>query len=220
MLFALILTLIATTGGALATYLYDEGVPVMARLCAGACVGLAALGLIGFVVASLVGMTPVALVVAGVAVASPLALLIVPKRRAEVMTDLSLAVTSARRAILRPTWQRSGYFLFYAVVAVVLWLAFDRAMFEQADGIYTGAINNYGDLPFHLSVITSFAFGGNFPPEDPTYAGARFTYPFLSDFVAAMFVRAGASLREAMFLEGVVLSLAFVGLLQDRKSVV
>jgi hypothetical protein len=213
MLFALILTLIATTGGALATYLYDEGAQVAARLCAGACVGLAALGLIGFVVASLVGMTPLALVLAAVAVASPLALLIWPKWRAEVVADLSLAMMSARRAILRPTWQGSAYFLFYGVVAVVLWLAFDRAMFEQADGIYTGAINNYGDLPFHLSVITSFAYGGNFPPEDPTYAGARFTYPFLSDFVAAMFVRAGASLREAMFLEGVVLSLAFVRLL-------
>ncbi|MGB7926367.1 MAG: hypothetical protein WCF57_24210, partial [Pyrinomonadaceae bacterium] len=136
-----------------------------------------------------------------------------PRRRAEVLADLSGAMAGARRAILRPTWERSAYVIFYAIVAAVLWLAFDRAMFERVDGIYTGAANNYGDLPFHLSVITSFAYGGNFPPEDPTYAGARFTYPFLSDFVAAMFVRAGAGLRESMLIEGVVLSLAFVGLL-------
>jgi hypothetical protein len=213
MFFALILTLIAIMGGTLATYLYDEGVPVGARLCAGACTGLTALGLLGFVCASFLGMTPLALVLAAGAVASPLLLLLKPERRREVLADLSLAVTGVRRAVLRPTWERSAYFLFYAFVAVVLWVVFDRAMFEQADGIYTGAVNNYGDLPFHLSVITSFAYGGNFPPEDPTYAGARFTYPFLSDFVAAMFVRAGASLREAMFLEGIVLSLAFVGLL-------
>ena len=47
-------------------------------------------------------------------------------------------------------------------------------------------LNNFGDLPFHISVITSFAFGNNFPPEDPTYAGVHFTYPFLTDFVSAI----------------------------------
>ena len=55
-------------------------------------------------------------------------------------------------------------------------------MIERPDGIYTGVLNNFGDLPFHLSVITSFAYGQNFPPEDPTFAGVRFTYPFLTDF--------------------------------------
>ncbi|MGB7925681.1 MAG: hypothetical protein WCF57_20750, partial [Pyrinomonadaceae bacterium] len=64
MLFALVLTLIAVMGGALATYLYDEGVPVVARLCAGACLGLTLLGLFGYVSASLVGMTPLALALA------------------------------------------------------------------------------------------------------------------------------------------------------------
>jgi hypothetical protein len=81
------------------------------------------------------------------------------------------------------------------------------------DGIYTGLLNNFGDLPFHLSVITSFAYGNNFPPDDPTYAGVRFTYPFLSDFVSAIFVRCGADLRQSMFLENFVLAISFVGLL-------
>jgi hypothetical protein len=73
--------------------------------------------------------------------------------------------------------------------------------------------NNYGDLPFHLSIITGFTDGSNFPPEDPTWAGARFTYPFIADFVAACFVRAGASLRQAILLENWVLAVALVGLL-------
>ncbi len=74
-------------------------------------------------------------------------------------------------------------------------------------------LNNFGDLPFHLSVITSFAFGNNFPPEDPTYAGVRFTYPFISDFVSAVFVRCGADLRQSMFIENFILGMSFVGLL-------
>ena len=89
---------------------------------------------------------------------------------------------------------------------------FSRAVIEDNTGLSTGLLNNFGDLPFHLSVITSFAFGNNFPPEDPTYAGVRFTYPFISDFVSAVFVRCGADLRESMFIENYILGLAFVGL--------
>jgi hypothetical protein len=62
-------------------------------------------------------------------------------------------------------------------------------------------------------VITGFAYGNNFPPDDPTYAGVRFTYPFLSDFVSAIFVTLGADLRQSMFIENLVLAVAFVGLL-------
>jgi hypothetical protein len=51
-----------------------------------------------------------------------------------------------------------------------------------------------------------------FRPEDPTYAGVRFTYPFISDFVSAMFVRCGADLRESMFIENYILGISFVGL--------
>ena len=74
-------------------------------------------------------------------------------------------------------------------------------------------LNNYGDLPFHISVITRFAFGQNFPPEDPTFAGARFTYPFITDFISAMFLRVGASLRDSMFIENWIIGVALVGVL-------
>ena len=213
MLFALILTLIAIMGGALSTYLYDEDAPVGVRLCAGACIGFVALGLFGFIFASLMGMTPLMLALTAAVLASPLILLAEPKRLARVRADFSGALVGVRRAILHPNRLATAYFVIYTLIAVILWLAFDRAMIERDGGIYTGVANNFGDLPFHFSVITSFAYGGNFPPEDPTYAGVRFTYPFLTDFVAAIFVRTGASLREALLLEGIVLSVAFVGLL-------
>jgi hypothetical protein len=97
-------------------------------------------------------------------------------------------------------------------MALVLWKVFSRAVIQDEAGISTGLLNNFGDLPFHLSVIKSFAFGNNFPPEDPTYAGVRFTYPFMSDFVSAVFVRCGADLRESMFIENFILALSFIGL--------
>lgn len=213
MVLALSLTLIATLGGALASYLYDEDAPIGARLCAGACTGLAALGLLGFIFASLLGLALPAIALAAVAAATPFALLKNDNLRATVSADVLEALRRSRRAVLRPSWSAIGSFIFYALVAALLWTVFERALFELPDGVYTGVQNNYGDLPFHLSVITSFARGENFPPQDPTFAGVRFTYPFLSDFVAAMFVRGGASLRGAMFVENFVLALSLVGLL-------
>jgi hypothetical protein len=213
MLFALALALIAIAGGALVTYLFDEDAPLVARLCMGACIGFAALGLFGFILASALGFGYPVLILSAVLLASPLLILMKPRDRERVRADVHEVVRGVRRAILHPTRRTNVYILFCALIALLLWLAFDRAMFELPDGIYTGVQNNYGDLPFHLSIITRFTDGANFPPEDPTFAGARFTYPFIADFVAACFVRAGASLREAMLLENFLLAISFVGLL-------
>jgi hypothetical protein len=213
MFFALALALITIAGGALVTYLFDEDAPLVARLCMGACIGFAALGLLSFVLASLLGFGYLVLLLSAVLLASPLLILMKPLRREQLRADVHEMVRNVRRAILHPSRRTNIYIIFYALVAVLLWLVFERAMFELPGGIYTGVQNNYGDLPFHLSVITRFTEGANFPPEDPTFAGARFTYPFIADFVAACFVRAGATLREAMLLGNFVVALSFVGLL-------
>jgi hypothetical protein len=209
----LALALIAIAGGALVTYLFDEDAPLVARLSMGACLGFAALGLFGFILASIFGLNFLSLLLSAALLATPLLLLLQPSRRAQVSAEMERALRGVRRAILHPTRRTNVYILFSALAALLLWLVFDRAMIEFPDGIYTGVKNNFGDLPFHLSVITSFSDGANFPPEDPTWAGARFTYPFMADFVAACFVRAGASLRQAMLLENYVLALSLVGLL-------
>lgn len=212
MIASLLLALLVTFSGTIATYLYDENASLGARLCAGGAIGLAALGLIGFVVASLVGLSGAAVLFSAVICCSPLALLTDGKIAAHLKRDLDAVSIAARRLVTNPDGTSIGYVLFYSVVAVVLWRVFTRAVIEDSTGLSTGLLNNFGDLPFHLSVITSFVFGNNFPPEDPTYAGVRFTYPFISDFVSAMFVRCGADLRESMFLENYILGLAFVGL--------
>ena len=213
MIISLALVLLVTASGTLATYLYDEGSAFAARLCAGACIGIASLGLIGFVLASFLGLTPLAILFTLAIQSLPLIALKDPKRRAFVKQDLSNAYRTVRRAVSDPGRIPFGYVAFYLFVAIVLWTAFQRGMIESPEGIYTGLLNNYGDLPFHLSVITSFAFGNNFQPEDPTYAFVFFTYPFLTDFVSAIFVRSGADLNQSMFIENFVVALAFVGLL-------
>jgi hypothetical protein len=211
---SLALVLLATASGTLASYLYDEDAAFAARLCAGACIGIAALGLVGFVFASFLGLTALAIVLTIVLLVTlPLLSLKNPNRRAYVQQDLRQTYRVIRRAVSDPAHIPFGYTVFYLVVAAILWRAFQRAMIDTPEGIFTGVINNFGDLPFHLSVITGFSFGNNFPPEDPTYAGVRFTYPFLTDFISAIFVRCGADLRQSMFLENFVVALSFVGLM-------
>lgn len=210
---SLALVLFVTASATLLTYLYDEGANFAARLCAGACIGITTLGLIGFIFASFLGLTPLSILLTVAVHSLALISLRNPNRRAVVKKDLNAAYRSIRQALSRPGQMPLGYVIFYVVVGLILWRAFQRAMIEVPDGIYTGLLNNYGDLPFHLSVITSFAYGNNFLPEDPTYAGVRFTYPFLTDFVSAIFVRCGADLRQSMFIENFVLAMAFVGLL-------
>lgn len=213
MTFAFLLALTATAGGVVATYLYDDEASLPARLCAGVVVGFSALALVGFVLASLFGLSPLSLLLAGLLVASPLALLMDPSRRARVGADFQTTARWAGGALLNPDRRTFVTLTFYECMALMLWFVFARALFEKPDGLYTGILNNYGDLPFHIAIITGFAYGDNFPPQDPIFAGARFTYPFLMDFLTAMLVRSGAGLRDALLLTNFPIALALVGLL-------
>src|SRR2546423_2473674 len=211
MIISLALSLIAIASGFVLTYLYEEDEPLASRLCSGACIGFAVLGLVGFLLALAFGLNAITLTLAGAITATPFLFGLSQKYRTRIDSDVNKSLRAISRATTRPNRWDSIYFLFYAGAAIGMWLIFQRALLEKPGGIYTGVLNNFGDLPFHLSVITRFAYGQNFPPEDPTFAGVRFTYPFLTDFISAMFVRAGASLRTSMFLENYIVGVALLG---------
>ncbi len=213
MIASLALALIAIASGTLLTYTYDEGAPLVSRLSCGACIGFAVMGLSGFVLALIFGLTPATIGFTAALLLLPILLLANDSKRNQLNDDINRALKAISRATSKPDRWAVIYFLFYATVAIVMWLVFDRALLDKPDGIYTGVLNNYGDLPFHLSVITRFAYGQNFPPEDPTFAGVRFTYPFLTDFISAMFLRLGASLGSSLFIENWIIGVALVGVL-------
>ena len=213
MIASLALSLVAIASGTVLTYTYDEGAPLVSRLCSGACIGFSCFGLVAFVFALFFGLTPGTIAFTVAIVSLPFGLLKSESTRNQLGADLDQALQAISRAGSKPDRWAFIYFFFYAGAAIVMWLVFERALLEKPEGIYTGVLNNYGDLPFHLSVITRFAFGQNYPPEDPTFAGARFTYPFLTDFISAVFVRAGATLRQSLFIENWIIGVALVGVL-------
>ncbi|HHT9144806.1 MAG: PA14 domain-containing protein [Candidatus Brocadiaceae bacterium] len=105
-----------------------------------------------------------------------------------------------------------SYFAHIAVFSfftTIFWRLFYRTIIWKKDGMYVGLTNNYGDLPLHLAYITSFVWGNNIPPQDPSFAGEKLVYPFLADFLSAVFLKLGLDFRDMLFIPGLLLTVAF-----------
>ncbi|MCB0354199.1 MAG: hypothetical protein KDD64_11760, partial [Bdellovibrionales bacterium] len=58
-------------------------------------------------------------------------------------------------------------------------------LFQTVSGVETFWRNNYGDLTFHIGMISSFVYGDVFPPEYHLYAGSSLSYPFFINLWSA-----------------------------------
>src|SRR4029079_7844759 len=120
MIASLLLALLVTLSGTIATYLYDENASLGARLCAGAALGLSALGLVSFVVASLIGLSGTAVFFSTLICCSPLAILTDSNTLKRFERDIAGVSNSTRQLLRFESWT-VAYFGFYVVVAVILW---------------------------------------------------------------------------------------------------
>ncbi len=201
---AILITLLAVANGYRLVSLLRGSFSIWERACAGPVVGLALLSWIGFL-AALVGGLNAATISATVLV--EVGVWVALSRIASVREALAEV-----RAAVGAFDLRSG--AYYLVWGVLLFALFARVVMFEGGAFLTAPLNNYGDLPFHLSAVTSFAWGDNFPPSNPIFAGSRFTYPFLIDFLTAFFLRTGAGWRLAFFIENFILALALVGIVE------
>ena len=129
------------------------------------------------------------------------------------------AVAGIADGIRHPSLSTTGPLVFWAAIVALLWVAFDRVIVENDGTLATGFVNNLGDLPFHIGIVSGFAYGQNYPPENPIFAGSGFSYPYIADVVTAQFVQLGATMREAFFVQNLILGVALVGLLQRFAAV-
>lgn len=199
MLISLLLIAIITTGGFALSYVIEDDAPFMWRIAAGNILGGAVFGTAGFALA-LIGGLNVAVAIAALLIAAlPIVLLYQDSYRRRLRLDWS----SAKGKLQGFKARKFLRFAYYALFFLLFFFFFDRAMLESAAGIFTGGSQNLGDLPFHLGAILGFTDGNNFPPENPSFAGARFSYPLIADFLSACFVKLGAGVRDAMFVQNV-----------------
>src|SRR5581483_7277422 len=201
-LFVLLLTVLAVANGFLLTFLVIARASLPARLCYGSVVGLLALAWVSFLVSLAAGLNATAITLVTLIFAAGALVLYsrIPPER----------LKAGVRAASPDRWG----VVYYLAWAVFLGLLFSRVVSSGDGGMYTAPANNFGDLPFHFSVITSFAYGENLPPRNPIFAGLPFTYPFLIDFLTAFFRRAGADWPAAFFIENIILSLSLVGVIE------
>jgi hypothetical protein len=199
MAISIIIIFLIALGGLGITYLIPGDGPLLNRLAAGNIIGGSIFGLAGFILASFFGLS-------AMTAAAALIITLVP---------LLLFMNKERRGLLRHDWQRARgkldganfkkmlRFAYYVFFLLLFWFFFERAMIETGRGILTGASQNLGDLPYHLGAIFGFTDGQNFPPQNPSFSGARFTYPFIADLLTACFVKLGADVRTAIMVQDV-----------------
>jgi hypothetical protein len=142
-----------------------------------------------------------------------------------VLGAIALACASIwlRALSLRPERRARGRRIeFVAVVlaaAVLFFFVVDRSFLKHSVGS-SGTV--FSDLPFHLSLITSFAYGVNSyrsATVTPFYSGERLSYPIIPDFFSTILVACGdASLRVSVVLPTMLLLLALVVLLHTLAA--
>jgi hypothetical protein len=129
--------------------------------------------------------------------------------REGLQRDLSVMKTDADES-RRAKWAtRLGL---GSLMAMLAWV-YTRVCYQKADGLYTAFATNLGDLPLHLQIVSGFAWGENFPPQNPILSGSSLAYPFLPDFLTAVWVRCGLDFPLALLLQNEMLIFATVVLL-------
>jgi hypothetical protein len=198
MLISALLILLVASGGLPISYFLDDDEPFLWRVSAGVIVGSVVFGTASFVLACFVGL--------GIATFASLALTLSPlilfrnkKRWRRFRTDWQRAKDKMQGG----SWAKFLRFAFYAFFFILFCLVFSQAMYQTPAGIFTGGSQNGGDLPFHLGAIFSFTDAANFPPQNPSFAGAKFSYPFVADIVTASFMKLGADVRGALIVQDI-----------------
>jgi hypothetical protein len=199
----ILITLMAISLGTITTCLVIDRINLFTRLAAGSVLGLAVLSWVGYSTALIFGLNAISIsstVVIFILGLSALIWIVSPSRLVGILKDIEVTKIGV---------------IYYLMWSMLLICLFGGVAKFLPDGLYTAPANNFGDLPFHLGIITSFAYGENFPPINPIFIGTKLTYPFLIDFLTAFFIRCGADWPTAFFIENIILALALIALLEE-----
>lgn len=111
----------------------------------------------------------------------------------------------------RPAWLVWGAATVLTGIGLIR-LFWTHSLVRDAEGIWTGGAT-WGDYGAHASYISHMAAASRLPSDLPIAAGEKITYPFLIDFLSAMYTTGGMSLHNSLFFPGVLLALAICQLL-------
>ncbi|MBO9534107.1 MAG: hypothetical protein J7513_14140, partial [Solirubrobacteraceae bacterium] len=91
-------------------------------------------------------------------------------------------------------------------------LFYTHSLTSDSQGIWSAGAS-WADYGVHSAIISHIAAASSLPSDLPVASGEKITYPFLIDFLSAMYVQGGASLHQSLFWPGVLLALAICQLM-------
>jgi hypothetical protein len=209
MLVSILLIVLLAAGGFALSYLIESEEPFLWRAAAGLIIGSTIYGTFAFVIGCFAGLA-IASPISYVLTLAPLLLFRDKERRRRFKIDWQRATNKMQGG----SWAKFLRFAFYAFFFLLFCFFFSQAMYQTPAGIFTGGSNNLGDLPFHLGAIFGFTDGNNLPPQNPSFAGAKFSYPFIADIVTAGFIKLGADLRNAMVIQDIAWAFSLLVVLE------
>lgn len=105
-------------------------------------------------------------------------------------------------------------YVVFAGIMILFYFLVDKSIIKDGTG---SSGTTFSDLPFHLSLISSFAYGANSgfqELETPFYAGEKLSYPIVPDFYSSILVGCGnASLRVSIAVPTILLFLSLMVLM-------
>ncbi|MBP9663944.1 MAG: hypothetical protein KBD94_04935 [Pyrinomonadaceae bacterium] len=210
MLVSLLLLLLIASAGMMLTYVITDDEPLLWRLAAGCVAGSAVFGIAAFVISYAIGFSAASVVIALAATAALFGLIKYQDTAKRFKRDRDRAKGRLDGANIR----KALGFIYYAFFFLLFWFFFGQTVYQTSEGIFTGGSQNLGDLPYHIGAILGFSEGAKFPPDNPIWAGAKYAYPFITDFVSACFVKLGVSYRDAIVTQNVLWTFSLFVLLE------
>lgn len=204
---SMILLTDVTFVGLLITYFLKLELFIEARIAAGALIGIVSLGCLMLIISSFLGLNLLGLVLFLVGFNLIGALLL-----KDNLTKIGNDLEDLRNRFRGFSWKL--YFLFVGLFILIFGYLATQLMTFNDGRYFVQPVHAYGDISLHLGIISSFAFGNNFPIENPIFAGTKISYPFLVDFITAIFVNPlSLRLDQAVSLVGIMLMLILIILL-------
>ncbi len=204
---SIILLLDVTFVGFLVTYFFNLELFFETRIAVGALLGTLLLGSLSLFISYFLGLNLLGMIIF-LGIINSVGLFLLKRNTEKIRYELE----GFRSRLKESSWKL--YLLFIGFFVVLFgYLAFQLLTFNNGR-YFVQPVHSYGDISLHLSIISSFAFGNNFPPQSPILSGAKISYPFLIDFITAVFVNP-LSLRfdQAVALVGVLMMVVLIILL-------
>ncbi|MBI5225249.1 hypothetical protein HY989_05245 [Candidatus Micrarchaeota archaeon] len=134
-----------------------------------------------------------------------------PKNRGNTKDEKSLqksVLFGAKSHFLKIGWPEILVLIIFIVIAY-----FNSISIAQNEtGDITAISNTWADYALHIGIINSFALRDNFPPVYPNLQGAQMRYPFLADFLSAIFVKEGISIVDSIVIPNLILIFCLVSI--------